>query len=156
MQARFYKPVIKSSVLAVSVLFSDSFSFYLCCLKANLQKLYVTAHHCYFVITYRCSWIYFKHPHNYCTYYNVCYRLGSYYVYDNPSALQDVMKKDLKISTAQFTSLYAVYSYPNVILCCFGGFLIDRVFGIRLGALLFCLLVTVGQVCSYVVGMCMA
>jgi len=76
-----------------------------------------------------------------------CYS-GSYYVYDNPSALQDVMKNDLKIDTAAFTNLYAVYSYPNVILCCFGGFLIDRVFGIRLGALLFCLLVTIGQVCA--------
>lgn len=27
--------------------------------------------------------------------------------------------------------LYAWYSWPNVVLCFFGGFLIDRVFGIR-------------------------
>ena len=81
-----------------------------------------------------------------CTFY--IWFAGSYYVYDNPAALQDVMISDLHIDTQQFTNLYAVYSYPNVILCCFGGFLIDRVFGIRLGALLFCLLVTIGQVSS--------
>lgn len=74
-------------------------------------------------------------------------------MYDNPAALQDVMKKDLNIDTAQFSNFYAVYSYPNVILCCFGGFLIDRVFGIRLGALIFCGLVLIGQVKTYCIGL---
>ena len=31
----------------------------------------------------------------------------------------------------KFMLLYAWYSWPNVVLCFFGGFLIDRVFGIR-------------------------
>jgi len=37
------------------------------------------------------------------------------------------------------------YSWPNVVLCFFGGYLLDRVFGIRLGSILFCLLILVGQ-----------
>ncbi|XP_074658444.1 lysosomal dipeptide transporter MFSD1-like isoform X2 [Tubulanus polymorphus] len=71
---------------------------------------------------------------------------GSYFCYDNPAALQDTMEADLEITTSQFMSFYAWYSWPNVILCFFGGFLIDRVFGIRLGAIIFSLFVTAGQV----------
>jgi MFS family permease len=71
---------------------------------------------------------------------------GSYFVYDNPAALQDVMMSDLRITTDKFTLFYSVYSWPNVILCFFGGFLIDRVFGVRWGAIIFCGLVTVGQI----------
>jgi len=76
----------------------------------------------------------------------VCDVAGSYYVYDNPAALQDVMMSDLGINTSQFSMLYSVYSWPNVILSFFGGFLIDRVFGVRWGAIIFCIFVTIGQV----------
>ncbi|KAF4801996.1 hypothetical protein TURU_029576 [Turdus rufiventris] len=56
---------------------------------------------------------------------------GSYFCYDNPAALQTQVQRDMKVNTAQFMALYAWYSWPNVVLCFFGGFLIDRVFGIR-------------------------
>lgn len=71
---------------------------------------------------------------------------GSYFCGDIPAALQDNFKNDLKISTTTFTEFYAWGSWPNVILCFFGGYLIDRVFGIRLGAILFSLLVFIGQI----------
>ncbi|KAH3812738.1 major facilitator superfamily domain-containing protein 1-like [Dreissena polymorpha] len=71
---------------------------------------------------------------------------GSYFCYDNPAALQDNMTRDLSISVSQFMGFYAWYSWPNVILCFFGGFLIDRVMGVRLGAVIFSLFVTAGQV----------
>jgi len=71
---------------------------------------------------------------------------GNYYIYDNPAALQDIMMSKLKISTGQFTMFYSLYSWPNVILCFIGGFLIDRVFGVRWGAIIFGGIVTVGQV----------
>lgn len=87
-----------------------------------------------------CVYIYF------CDLYELLLFAGAYYVYDNPAALQDVMLSDLKISTSQFTMFYSLYSWPNVIMCFFGGFLIDRVFGIRWGALIFCAIVTVGHV----------
>jgi len=56
------------------------------------------------------------------------------------------MLSDLQITTSQFSMFYSLYSWPNVILCFFGGFLIDRVFGVRWGAIIFCILVTIGQV----------
>lgn len=71
---------------------------------------------------------------------------GSYFCYDNPAALQDHFKKDLKITTATFTAFYSWYSWPNVVLCFLGGYLIDRVFGIRLGAIVFSTMVLVGQI----------
>ncbi|KAJ7324898.1 hypothetical protein JRQ81_017918 [Phrynocephalus forsythii] len=71
---------------------------------------------------------------------------GSYFCYDNPAALQTQVQRDMKVNTAQFMSLYAWYSWPNVVLCFFGGFLIDRVFGIRWGTIIFSCFVCVGQV----------
>ncbi|XP_077040338.1 lysosomal dipeptide transporter MFSD1 isoform X7 [Agelaius phoeniceus] len=71
---------------------------------------------------------------------------GSYFCYDNPAALQTQVQRDMKVNTAQFMALYAWYSWPNVVLCFFGGFLIDRVFGIRLGTVIFSIFVCAGQV----------
>ncbi|OXB70742.1 UNVERIFIED_CONTAM: hypothetical protein H355_005199 [Colinus virginianus] len=71
---------------------------------------------------------------------------GSCFCYDNPAALQTQVQADMKVNTAQFMALYAWYSWPNVVLCFFGGFLIDRVFGIRLGTVIFSIFVCVGQV----------
>ena len=39
--------------------------------------------------------------------------------------------QDMGVQTNQYVLLYSLYSYPNVILCFFGGFLLDRVFGVR-------------------------
>ncbi|KAG8001954.1 Major facilitator superfamily domain-containing protein 1 [Nibea albiflora] len=58
---------------------------------------------------------------------------GSYFCYDNPAALQTQVIRDLNLNTKEFMQLYAWYSWPNVVLCFFGGFLIDRVFGISIG-----------------------
>uniref|UniRef100_A0A669PXU4 Lysosomal dipeptide transporter MFSD1 n=1 Tax=Phasianus colchicus TaxID=9054 RepID=A0A669PXU4_PHACC len=71
---------------------------------------------------------------------------GSCFCYDNPAALQTQVQGDMKVNTARFMALYAWYSWPNVVLCFFGGFLIDRVFGIRLGTVIFSIFVCVGQV----------
>uniref|UniRef100_A0A673BKS4 Lysosomal dipeptide transporter MFSD1 n=1 Tax=Sphaeramia orbicularis TaxID=375764 RepID=A0A673BKS4_9TELE len=53
---------------------------------------------------------------------------GSYFCYDNPAALQTQVLQDMNLNTAQFMQLYAWYSWPNVVLCFLGGFLLDRVF----------------------------
>ena len=39
--------------------------------------------------------------------------------------------QDMGVKTDKYVMLYSLYSYPNVILCFFGGFLLDRVFGVR-------------------------
>uniref|UniRef100_A0A1L8DE70 Lysosomal dipeptide transporter MFSD1 n=2 Tax=Nyssomyia neivai TaxID=330878 RepID=A0A1L8DE70_9DIPT len=70
---------------------------------------------------------------------------GSYFCYDNPGALQDNFKSDLGMSTSQFVMLYSIYSWPNVILCFIGGFLLDRVFGIRFGTIIYMFILLVGQ-----------
>ncbi|UJR07131.1 hypothetical protein I4U23_011419 [Adineta vaga] len=72
--------------------------------------------------------------------------LGLNYCDDNPAALEDVMKSDLKISSSTFTSFYSWYSWPNVILSAVGGILIDKWLGIARGATVFCGFVLVGQI----------
>ena len=74
---------------------------------------------------------------------------GSYFCYDNPAALQKEIKRDMHVDTSSFMMLYSLYSWPNVIVCFFGGFLVDRVLGVRWGAIIFGLLLLVGHVkCS--------
>ena len=43
----------------------------------------------------------------------------------------------MDVTAGKYTLLYSWYSWPNTILCFFGGFLLDRVFGLRAGALIF-------------------
>ncbi|KAG1715047.1 Major facilitator superfamily domain-containing protein 1 [Nymphon striatum] len=71
---------------------------------------------------------------------------GNYFVYDNPAALEENFLTDMNLSVTKYSLLYAVYSYPNMILCFFGGFLIDRVFGLRWGAIIFSGFILVGQI----------
>jgi MFS family permease len=86
--------------------------------------------------------------------------VGSYYCYDNPAAIQnsladyfgngdasvddDGTNTDTSSFSFRFNLLYSVYSWPNVILPFFGGYLSDRL-GVRLMAVVFILLITVGQ-----------
>jgi MFS family permease len=71
---------------------------------------------------------------------------GSYFCYDNPGALEKHIETDMHVTTSTYMGLYSWYSWPNVILCFFGGFLIDRLFGIRMGAIIFTAFVMGGQV----------
>lgn len=89
----------------------------------------------------------FRLPHRLIVLALMCFLgFGSYFCYDNPAALQTQVQRDMKLNTAEFMALYSWYSWPNVILCFFGGFLLDRVFGIRLGTIIFSCFVCVGQV----------
>lgn len=66
-------------------------------------------------------------PHRFIALFLMCLLgFGSSFCLDNPGALQDNIKSDMGINTAQFANLYAWYSWPNVILCFIGGFLLDR------------------------------
>ncbi|XP_031842046.1 lysosomal dipeptide transporter MFSD1 isoform X2 [Nomia melanderi] len=55
------------------------------------------------------------------------------------------MKSDLSMSTSRFVLLYSIYSWPNMILCFIGGFLLDSVFGIRAGTIIYMGLALIGQ-----------
>lgn len=88
-----------------------------------------------------------RRPHRYIVLFFICFLcFGSYFCYDNPSALQDVFINSLDMTKVEFMNLYAFYSWPNVILSFVGGFLIDRVFGIPWGSIIFSMFVLVGQI----------
>eukprot|EP01119_Soliformovum_irregulare_P018468 TRINITY_DN5672_c0_g1_i1.p1 TRINITY_DN5672_c0_g1~~TRINITY_DN5672_c0_g1_i1.p1 ORF type:complete len:477 (+),score=87.84 TRINITY_DN5672_c0_g1_i1:33-1433(+) len=79
----------------------------------------------------------------------ICFTtFGSYYVYDMPGALFPQIKTYFKppISDVDYGWLYSIYSWPNGVMAMCGGFLVDRVFGIRLGSVIFATIVAVGQV----------
>ncbi|KAF7990761.1 hypothetical protein HCN44_000566 [Aphidius gifuensis] len=71
---------------------------------------------------------------------------GSYFCYDNPGALLNHMLSDLGISYTQYSLLLSIYSFPNILLCFVGGFLLDSVFGIRLGTIIYMALAMIGQI----------
>ncbi|KAL3314467.1 Major facilitator superfamily domain-containing protein 1 [Cichlidogyrus casuarinus] len=71
---------------------------------------------------------------------------GSYFCFDIPAAMQDVFIKDLRLDSQKFMNLYSFYSWPNVFVCFIGGFLVDRVFGLQVGGILFSGLVLIAQV----------
>ena len=76
--------------------------------------------------------------HRYFALFFICFlSFGSYFCYDSPAALADQIERDMDVTAGQYTLLYSWYSWPNTVLCFFGGFLLDRVFGLRAGALIF-------------------
>ncbi|CAG9813926.1 unnamed protein product, partial [Phaedon cochleariae] len=94
---------------------------------------------------------FFSHPkgngHRFVALIFMCFlSFGSYFCYDNPASLQDHIKSDLNLTETQYTLLYSLYSWPNVVLNFVGGFLIDRVFGIRLGSNIYVGLTLIGQI----------
>ncbi len=75
----------------------------------------------------------------------ICFiTFGPYFCYVLPGALEQEIERDLSVTTTQFTVFTSLYSWPNVFLCFFGGYLIDKVFGVRLGGIIFSTLITVG------------
>jgi len=69
---------------------------------------------------------------------------GSYWCYDIPSAIQTELKKKFQLSSAEYSYLYSVYNFMNIGIVLFGGYFID-VIGLRLGSILFCFLIALGQ-----------
>lgn len=75
--------------------------------------------------------------------------LGSYYVYDNPSALHNQLKRRFEGADGLsfelgFNLFYTTYSLPNLALPLLGGLLTDKI-GVRRSLLLFAVVVAVGQ-----------
>lgn len=69
---------------------------------------------------------------------------GDAYAFDNPQPLQTNIEDDLKISHTSFNLLYSCYSFPNMIMPIFGGFLIDFL-GVRVAIFIFSTLLIIGQ-----------
>jgi hypothetical protein len=71
---------------------------------------------------------------------------GPYYCLSMPSALQIQFMRDLEINSAQFSIFSSLFSWPNIVLCFFSGTLIDKYLGIQKGALIFSIVLLVGQI----------
>lgn len=69
---------------------------------------------------------------------------GNDYCYDLPQALETPIQEKFNVSEVQYNLLYSVYSMPNIILPFFGGYILDY-FGVKVGVLLFNLLIIAGQ-----------
>ena len=67
--------------------------------------------------------------------------IANYYCYDNPSALMVPLAEATGMNSNDFALTYSVYSFPNMVLPFFGGFLCDR-YGPGRVLILFALLLT--------------
>ena len=57
--------------------------------------------------------------------------MGSYFCFDNPAPLKSTLEEDpFNLSDGQWSGLYSIYSFPNMVLPLFGGIFIDKL-GIR-------------------------
>jgi len=79
---------------------------------------------------------------------------GSYWCYDIPSALENILvdqnitsdhNNHYHFSSSEYSALYAVYNFMNIGFVLVGGYFIDRI-GLRIGAVLFCFFIALGQV----------
>ena len=72
---------------------------------------------------------------------------GTYWISDTPAALYTQFQQWFGPSFTSDTNanLYAVYSYPNVILPFVCGILVDKYIGVRWGTMLFVILSTIGE-----------
>ena len=73
----------------------------------------------------------------------ICF--GPYFAYDSIQNIAPTLKQQKGITDTKFGALYAVYSFPNMILPFFGGVAGDKL-GLRLAALVFVTLVVLGAV----------
>lgn len=79
----------------------------------------------------------------------ICFlTFGSYWVFDSPGALYNQLTAWFgpeNYTDSSGALLYTVYSLPNTVLPFFSGIIIDRFLGVRRSALLFSLLIFVGD-----------
>ncbi len=78
-----------------------------------------------------------------------CLTFGSYWVFDTPGAIPTKLKDYFKekgesLSNSDLLMFYSIYSWPNTVLALFGGIIIDKITGIRIGALMFCFFICAG------------
>lgn len=70
---------------------------------------------------------------------------GNYFCYDSPEGLEKQIEQTMGVQQGDYMTLFSFYSTPNIILCFFGGVLIDQYLGVRLGTVVFLTLLVIGQ-----------
>jgi len=78
----------------------------------------------------------------------ICFAgFGIYFVYDLPAAVGVDFKTATNMSQSDFMfTFYSLYSYPSAISAVFSGILIDNIFGLGLGGVVFAALAVVSQI----------
>jgi fucose permease len=85
-----------------------------------------------------------REPYRWIVLFVIClFSIGSYFAYDSVGVVQKQIVQYFGITDGQFGLLYSVYSFPNIILPFFGGFILDYV-GLPIGTMITCSLVTIG------------
>lgn len=76
------------------------------------------------------------------------FTFGSYFMFDIPGAIETQLRAHFGAwyDTTDTLILYSVYSVPNCVLALFGGHIIDQITGVRVGCILFCSLVVLGNI----------
>lgn len=70
---------------------------------------------------------------------------GSYFSYDCIAATSTYLQSDMGLSNLQIQAFYSIYSFPNTVLTLFGGLILDKYLGIKLGGIVMAGLIFVGQ-----------
>ena len=76
----------------------------------------------------------------------ICYmKFALFFCIEMPSGLQNTLVNVFKIDAKQYNILFSSLTWADVILSVIGGLLIDKVIGIRRGALLFSVIAVLGK-----------
>ncbi len=67
------------------------------------------------------------------------------FVFDIPGALEETITQVMRIDVSHYNLFYSIYSWPTVISTFLLGMLTDRFLGLRLGALVFITIATMGH-----------
>ena len=79
-----------------------------------------------------------KLAHSYFVMLLLCFaRLGIVFCIDTPAPLEGAIISVMNVDVTRYELLNSLYSWPNVVVPVLGGILIDKVFGLRLGFLIF-------------------
>jgi MFS family permease len=73
--------------------------------------------------------------------------INNLFAYHAPSAVADQFEDKYELSNAQFSSLFTIYSAPNVVLVFFSGIFIDK-YGLRTATMTFNIAILLGMLIS--------
>lgn len=82
-----------------------------------------------------------------------CIKICLNFVFDSPAGMEDTIIETMKVDVAQYNLMYSVYMWPTVLTTFAGGVLIDRYLSLRLGVVIFVVMLLFGQL-LVVIGAC--
>ena len=86
-----------------------------------------------------------KQAHGYVIMLILCVaRMGIVFCIDTPASLEGAIISVMRVDVTRYQLLNSLYSWPNVVVPVVGGILVDKVFGLRIGFLIFLSVACVG------------